>query len=516
MTFLPVAQRELMAAARRKSTFRVRLGAATLAALVTFFMLLFVSATGAGQQAGRFVFDVLLGGCHVFAVLAGVLLTADCISEERRDGTLGLLFLTDLGGVDVVAGKFAGLALNAFYALSAVFPVMAIAWFMGGVSGWEFARHALAVLNSMFVCTAAGLMVSAGSTRQSRAVTYTLSMLILLYGVFPGVGAALSKMSGSGMVNGLRHLSPLSAAFLAGQLPLANRMDPFWIGLATSHAVGWMLLATAAGVLGWRWRAEENRSADRQRRRPMNRALLEVNPVRALIAGESLGWAAPWWVVGIGLLVAGAMAVALYVGGRGEPMIAGFVAFALLAMVLKGMIAWDATMFLSESRRTGALDLLLTTPLRDQDILDSQNAHLMRRYGPPRAMLFAMEATTAFMGDGIVILSVMFVVFSILQAMAVVRLASWYALTERHPLVAFGKAFSFAVLIPTLLIVVCCPTVIMPPLLWAWAGAKLRLPFREVLVGVRSPWQRRDGWMHATSPLIVPPPLPFRREPPRE
>lgn len=513
MTFLPVAQRELMAAARRKSTFRVRLGAATLAALVTFFMLLFVSATGAGQQAGRFVFDVLLGGCHVFAVLAGVLLTADCISEERRDGTLGLLFLTDLGGVDVVAGKFAGLALNAFYALSAVFPVMAIAWFMGGVSGWEFARHALAVLNSMFVCTAAGLMVSAGATRQGRAVTYTLSLLILLYGVFPGVGAALSKMSGSGMVDGLRHLSPLSAAFLAGLLPLANRMDPFWIGLATSHVVGWMLLATAAGVLGWRWRSEENRSADRQRRRPMKRALLEVDPVRALIAGESLGWVAPWLVVGIGAVTV----VVDYIGGFGASNsdLGYFGVFTLLAMVLKGMIAWDATMFLSESRRTGALDLLLTTPLRDQDILDAQNAHLMRRYGPPWTMLFAMEATTALMGDGIVIISVIGLVFSILQAMAVVRLASWYALTERHPLVAFGKAFSFAVLIPTVLIVVCCPTVIMPPLLWAWAGAKLRLPFREVLVGVRSQWQRRDGWMHATSPLIVPPPLPFRREPPR-
>jgi ABC-type transport system involved in multi-copper enzyme maturation permease subunit len=514
MTFLPVAQRELMAAARRKSTFRVRMGAATLAALATFLMLVFVSGTGAGQQAGRYVFDVLLGGCHVFAVLAGVLLTADCISEERRDGTLGLLFLTDLGGVDVVAGKFAGLALNAFYAVSAVFPVMAIAWFMGGVSGWELARHALAVLNSMFVCTAAGLMVSAGATRQGRAVSQTLSLLVVLYAVSPVFGSPLFRSGWFAWLGGLRHLSPLSPAFLAGAVSSVNQADSYWIGLATSHAVGWILLLTAAVLLRARWRADEDEAARRQRRRPMDRAMLDSDPVRALMIGDLLRPALPWVVVGVGVVTAwwGSSR-----GFGGSTSGISFAAFMILALILKAMIVWDATVFLSESRRTGALDLLLTTPLTDRDILNAQDAHLVERYGPPLAILLVLNLVTAFMGSGFgIYYSVVGAVGTILQAVAVLRLAAWYALTERHPLMAFGKAFSFAVLIPTVLIVVCCPTLIIPPLLWAWAGAKLRLPFREVLAGVRSQWQRRDGWMHATSPIIAPPPLPYRRESPRE
>jgi len=36
-----------------------------------------------------------------FTLLCGVFLTSDCLSEEKREGTLGLLFLTDLKGFDI-------------------------------------------------------------------------------------------------------------------------------------------------------------------------------------------------------------------------------------------------------------------------------------------------------------------------------------------------------------------------------------------------------------------------------
>ena len=32
-------------------------------------------------------------------------MTADCLSEEKREGTLGLLFLTDLRGYDIVVSS---------------------------------------------------------------------------------------------------------------------------------------------------------------------------------------------------------------------------------------------------------------------------------------------------------------------------------------------------------------------------------------------------------------------------
>src|ERR1044071_9279281 len=52
-------------------------------------------------------------------VLAPILLTADCVSRERREGTLGLLFLTDLRGIDVILGKLAAKGIVPMYCLLA-------------------------------------------------------------------------------------------------------------------------------------------------------------------------------------------------------------------------------------------------------------------------------------------------------------------------------------------------------------------------------------------------------------
>ena len=96
MTFLPIVERELRVAARRKATTWTRFFAA-LTALVVGGVLLtanqrHLSAPYVGQQLFMAVSILAFG----FALLAGIFLTADCLCSERRDGTLGLLFLTDL------------------------------------------------------------------------------------------------------------------------------------------------------------------------------------------------------------------------------------------------------------------------------------------------------------------------------------------------------------------------------------------------------------------------------------
>ena len=62
---------------------------------------------------------VIFGGMGSLALLyclaSGRRSTADCLSEEKREGTLGLLFLTDLTGYDVVLGKLSATSVNAFY-----------------------------------------------------------------------------------------------------------------------------------------------------------------------------------------------------------------------------------------------------------------------------------------------------------------------------------------------------------------------------------------------------------------
>src|SRR5947208_13468683 len=163
MTFLPVAERELRVAARKRSTFRVRVIAALVAWIIGSGVLV-LSRVGPGfgpSSFGKGLFTVLTWLSLAVALSAGLFFTSDCLSEEKREGTLGFLFLTDLRGYDVVFGKLLATSLRAICALLAIFPILAVTLLMGGVTGAQFWRTVLALTNALFISLAAGMFVSA-------------------------------------------------------------------------------------------------------------------------------------------------------------------------------------------------------------------------------------------------------------------------------------------------------------------------------------------------------------------
>src|SRR5689334_3524305 len=102
MTFIPVIARELRASSRQTFTYYLRVfGAGALLAASALFGLNHGFDSNVGER--------LFGSLHLtmfWAIwLLVPLLTADCISRERREGTLGLLFLTPLKGPDIVLAK---------------------------------------------------------------------------------------------------------------------------------------------------------------------------------------------------------------------------------------------------------------------------------------------------------------------------------------------------------------------------------------------------------------------------
>src|SRR3974377_477778 len=104
MTFLPIVARELRIAARRPGTYRARSGAALGLILVgAWYFLRYHNELPHVLAMGMFL--ILTGSAVLYCLLSGVWFTADCLSEEKREGSLGLLFLTDLRGYDVVLGK---------------------------------------------------------------------------------------------------------------------------------------------------------------------------------------------------------------------------------------------------------------------------------------------------------------------------------------------------------------------------------------------------------------------------
>ena len=84
--------------------------------------------------------------------------------EARRH--LGLLFLTDLKGCDVVLGKLITVGLSALYGLVAVLLVTALPLFLGGVTVREYWRVALALVTALFFALAIGILVSLFSRSQ--------------------------------------------------------------------------------------------------------------------------------------------------------------------------------------------------------------------------------------------------------------------------------------------------------------------------------------------------------------
>src|SRR5438128_640880 len=184
MTFLPIVARELRVAARRRGTYWMRLGAA-LAALAIGGWVMLIPDLRSPQRLGMALFVPLSIISYGYSLLIGIFRTADCLSEEKREGTLGLLFLTDLKGYDIVLGKLAATSLNAFYGMLAIFPVMAIPLLAGGVTGTEFWRVALVSANNLLFSLAVGIFCSAISKDERKALVSAFLIVLFFTGVLP-------------------------------------------------------------------------------------------------------------------------------------------------------------------------------------------------------------------------------------------------------------------------------------------------------------------------------------------
>src|SRR6266568_9456889 len=170
MSVLPIVRRELRVAARKRSTFWLRVAAAITAVVLGSGCLLVGGWQGIGTaQMGSMLFYALTWTCLAAALSAGMFFTSDCLSEEKREGTLGFLFLTDLRGYDVVSGKFLATSVRAFYALLAFLPILAVTQMMGGITGVQYWKSSISLVNGLFCSLAVGMFVSAISRDSQKA-----------------------------------------------------------------------------------------------------------------------------------------------------------------------------------------------------------------------------------------------------------------------------------------------------------------------------------------------------------
>lgn len=143
-----------------------------------------VSPFGGGNNEGQRLFGVM----NIFLVaglwLLAPILSADCLSQEKREGTFNLLFLTPLKPLDIVLGKAFVHAWRALTFLAAAFPVLAVTLLVGGVGWMDMLRMAMTQAAVLGLALTAGLLASALS--QSWVKARLMALLISL-----GSGLAL-------------------------------------------------------------------------------------------------------------------------------------------------------------------------------------------------------------------------------------------------------------------------------------------------------------------------------------
>lgn len=489
MSFLPVAQRELLTASRRRGTFRARVLAAGLASVVGAFLLTAFRFSGPGMSPGLAVFGMLAFGCLILALLSGVFLTADALSSERRDGTLGLLFLTETGPGDVILGKLLALGLNALGAILAVAPILGVAWVLGGLTGGQLLRTVATILNALFFSLSAGLAVSAGEREQGRALAFTALGLVVAT-VLGSVVEAFNPRDDSNLSRlllVLTGLSPLGGEGGSDDVLYQRRPGAFWVPFLVAHGLGWFWLLLARNRLRRRWHGSDPVEV-RPARRPRPRRLphlLDQNPIQAWVARSPgpgrLAWAVALASLGLGIF----LLLRASLGGKVQD--ASFLLFALPSLLLKGLFAWSATAFLAEAKRTQTLELLLTTPLKDRDLISGQESAILNTYAMPWLVLYLGEyLSTGGLNGGWWILGGLSALGTFVQCLAMVRLGAWFALTERLPTVAVGKTFVLGAVLPSALNWVCCSGLVLAIVLFGWAANRLARPLRTLLTSTEA------------------------------
>ncbi len=409
MTFLPIVARELRVASRRRGTYWLR-SAAGLAAVTIGAWVFFVLYTDKPpHEVAMGLFCTLTGSAVLYSLLSGVRATADCLGEERREGTLGLLFLTDLKGYDIVLGKLVAGSLNAFYSVAAAVPMLAIPILMGGITLAEFGRMALVAVNTLFFSLSLGVFISSFTRSAQRSRVLTLVLLLVLAAVLPACDAVMSLYGKPPKAEWLLLLPSPGYAFYRA-LAASYKLAPlsFWISIATTHVLGWFALLLAsiitphtwqdrpAGVNSLQWRERwllwtygnmDERATFRQR-------LLDRNAFFWLAARGRLKPAAVWAFLG---LVGCIWVWGLAKSGRDWLDVGVYLTTAIgLNLFLRCWFCAEATRQLAEDRKAGTLELLVTTPLSVREILDGQWLALQRQFLGPVLAVLGIECVFMF------------------------------------------------------------------------------------------------------------------------
>jgi ABC-type transport system involved in cytochrome c biogenesis permease component len=381
--------------------------------LFTWILLASNSTTLRPDQLAEGLFLVIASSCFIYALLAGALHTTDSLGYERREGALGLLFLTDLEGYDVVLGKFVATSIHSVFALVATLPVMAIPILLGGVTVGQFWRMSEVLVVTLVMSLSIGMFWSTVSKDLRDSVLGTLGTMATLMGASYFVEWLVRRATRAAHPGWLS-ISPFRAFYLAldENRVLAGASEHFSNALFWQLGLGFVSLIAASVILGRHWRTmalwgAEVRTSD-------SVVSWSAEDPRYFIGWRHIRWqhwldANPYywlarvtrppeillrWIMVSGTTLAAALLILSLNGPQAAKERFGFVAIAVVGLMhlgVKFIGALASTKNIQDDRNSGALELMIVSGMRPEDVLIGHRMALQRQFFPSAVILSCLN-----------------------------------------------------------------------------------------------------------------------------
>jgi ABC-type transport system involved in multi-copper enzyme maturation permease subunit len=340
LTSWPLIYRELRVLARQGQLFWIRIAGGAAGFATLSFLLLQEVVVGAAL--GDRLFTALNAMLFLTILFIGPLVTCDCIAQEKREGTLGLLFLAPISERTIILSKLTVNAVRAFSLLMALLPMMALPVVFGGVDSSKLLWAISLQITAMSVALSAGVLSSTlhRSFIQAAVVAEICCLALAAVCVFFLPWSTLIAC-----VAGLMS-TVIVVEYCSGRLKSkweeesAEHPDPLWVRVF-SESASWRLF--------FHWDTQRARS-----RNPI--AWLQEYSWTARLA--KWGWLALVAVTEFFLICTALVEQR----GTDRPQLL------LAGLVLLGISMAGANSFRRE-RLSGAMELLLVTPLSPLQII---------------------------------------------------------------------------------------------------------------------------------------------------
>lgn len=196
---------------------------------------------------GLMFFQWLMSMNSVLIAAAGISYFSSTITEEKEEGTLGLMRMTGLSSLGVLVGKTGGRFVQAVLLVLLQLPLALLGITLGGVTLVQVTSATLALISLLVLVTGVAVLVSVVSSN-SRQASFRMTLFIVLYCLTGCVVAFIPSMDELAVLQPIQ--SELEAMMIFWRLH--HCFQSFGsLTLISSHEIANVILGCLAFGLAW-------------------------------------------------------------------------------------------------------------------------------------------------------------------------------------------------------------------------------------------------------------------------